>query len=193
MSRELCWEAQRFQSTLVRHCAPALAGIKPADLISWGGSVGAADAAGPILAEAGVALEQLGRRGDRQLLLIYRRDRLAAQLLRPEVQAQLRRDGYPVDRGPAAMVDWLKQALRQPGEFPHEVGLFLGYPAADVEGFRLHRGLDYLYSGLWKVYADVEGAKRTFAQYRRCQLELSRKLSTGGALAQLLPHATGGC
>ena len=34
--------------------------------------------------------------------------------------------------------------------FPHEIGLVLGYPPVDVEGFIKKEGRDFLYSGYWK-------------------------------------------
>ena len=40
-------------------------------------------------------------------------------------------------------------------QFPHEMGLLLGYPIEDVVGFMEHSGKEYLYSGYWKVYENV--------------------------------------
>lgn len=190
-------DEQRFQQTLALHCAPAMAGIKPADLISWGGTLEESrtltDTFGRSLASTGVSLRLLCRREERGLVLVYRPDCLDAQLARPEVRTQLLRDGYPVDQGTAVMLDRLAVRLSGSGEFPHEVGLFLGYPAADVEGFRIHKGRNCLYSGAWKVYADVEGAKRTFAQYRRCRAEWSKKVASGYYLAEIIQVSTAGC
>jgi hypothetical protein len=50
-------------------------------------------------------------------------------------------------------------------EFPHEIGLFLGYPIWDVEGFIEHKGLAYKICGYWKVYDDVPGALQKFEEY----------------------------
>ena len=47
-------------------------------------------------------------------------------------------------------------------DFPHEVGLFLGYPPGDVEGFRLNHGRNFKLCGLWKVYCDMEQATARF-------------------------------
>lgn len=52
-------------------------------------------------------------------------------------------------------------------EFPHEIGLFLGYPVWDVEGFIKNRGLNYKLCGYWKVYEDLPGAISKFEQYDR--------------------------
>ena len=37
-----------------------------------------------------------------------------------------------------------------------EIGLVLGYPPVDVEGFIKKEGRDFLYSGYWKVYGNLE-------------------------------------
>ena len=51
------------------------------------------------------------------------------------------------------------------GEFPHEIGILLGYPVDDVMGFLENQGKNYAYCGYWKVYKNVEQAKRQFAAY----------------------------
>ena len=52
-------------------------------------------------------------------------------------------------------------------DFPHEIGLFLGYPPEDVDGF-INRKDECKFCGHWKVYGDVESAKCCFARYRKC-------------------------
>ena len=79
-----------------------------------------------------------------------------------------------MDRGLEEMLDALQLRLTC-GAFPHEIGLFLGYPPEDVEGFRLHRGRDYKLCGCWKVYSDVEGARQCFRRYDRCRAALCRR------------------
>ena len=156
----------RFELTLAFHCAPALAGIKP-----------------------GISLRPLCRCRSRCLVLVYRRDRLERQLEQEEVARLLERDGYPLAGGLEAMLDHLASRMAGSGGFPHEVGLFLGYPAEDVEGFRRHGGQGYKYSGLWKVYSDVERAQRCFRQYGCCRRALCRRLEAGCRLVQLFRTA----
>ena len=91
--------------------------------------------------------------------------------------------------GLEAMLDHLASRMAGSGGFPHEVGLFLGYPAEDVEGFRLHRGRDYKLCGCWKVYSDVERAQRCFRQYGCCRRALCRRLEAGCRLVQLFRTA----
>ena len=175
----------RFELTLAFHCAPALAGIKPADLIALPGEGDETDALlasySAALAGAGISLRPLCRCRSRCLVLVYRRDRLERQLDQEEVARLLERDGYPLTGGLSRMAG--------SGGFPHEVGLFLGYPAEDVEGFRRHGGQGYKYSGLWKVYSDVERAQRCFRQYGCCRRALCRRLEAGCRLVQLFRTA----
>ena len=53
--------------------------------------------------------------------------------------------------------------------FPHEVGLFLGYPPEDVLQYYTKKGRDYLFSGYWKVYTNPEKAIETFKMYDECR------------------------
>ena len=80
--------------------------------------------------------------------------------------------GYPPGNANACLAHLIAR-LRAEGEFPHEVGLFLGYPPADVDGF-MHRKDSYKLCGLWKVYDDVEGAIRQFARCGRHEAYLRR-------------------
>jgi hypothetical protein len=59
-----------------------------------------------------------------------------------------------------------KESNLKASEFPHEIGIFLGYPIKDVEGFIKNKGEDYIFCGYWKVYHNPEEASNTFRRYR---------------------------
>ena len=63
--------------------------------------------------------------------------------------------------------------------FPHEMGLLLGYPPEDVEGFILQNGRNALCSGYWKVYEDAESKLRTFHIFECAEERLIQFLSNG--------------
>ena len=181
---EIC---RAFDRALAFHCAPSLVGIKPADLIAWPGTPGAQR---PV-AEYAAALEKRGirlrvlRRGRRRnLLLVYRPERLAAQLGCPVVRAMLAAEGYPVEAREEAMLAHLSRRL-EGEDFPHEIGLFLGYPPDDVEGFRRHRGQNYKVCGWWKVYGDAEQACAFFHRCDRCRAALCRQVQAGRSLPEV--------
>jgi len=62
----------------------------------------------------------------------------------------------------------LRKRLRASQSFPHEIGLFLGYPPEDVRGFIENRAACAKCVGCWKVYGDAEKADRLFAKYKKC-------------------------
>ncbi|MCC8043221.1 MAG: DUF3793 family protein [Oscillospiraceae bacterium] len=72
------------------------------------------------------------------------------------------------------------------GEYPHEVGIFLGYPREDVDGFIRNKGENFKLCGYWKVYGDEVKAKRTFENYTKCRSFLCNKLSQGCDIYQAL-------
>ncbi len=185
---------RRFEQTLAFHCGPALAGIKASNLVAlsrrehpdWRET---AAEYGGLLASRGIRLECLCSCKERALLLVYREERLARQLAEPAVAEMLKQAGYPVEEGLEAMVKHLGLRLGQESGFPHEMGLFLGYPPEDVQGFRENGGRNYKYSGIWKVYSDVEEAKRAFLRYGRCRDAICRRLSQGSSIVQMFRTA----
>jgi hypothetical protein len=108
------------------------------------------------------------------LLLLYKKDLLTRALLSEEAWSILAPLGYP---HPCCLNAWLERlAMRFDGDFPHEIGLFLGYPPEDVRGFIQDRGRSALASGYWKVYGNVVEAKQTFKKFRRAEHEAARAL-----------------
>lgn len=185
---------QDFERALAFHCAPALAGIKPANLISCSSERFCdldhlieeyAAAMGP----DDIRFDVLCRCENRALLLVYRGAVLHRQLAQPDVRRFLERAGYPFDASTADLLGHLRQRLRGSEDFPHEIGLFLGYPLVDVCGFQRHRGKNYKLCGHWKVYGDAEAAKRCFDQYDRCRHSLFQKVCRGMSITQLFSAA----
>lgn len=70
--------------------------------------------------------------------------------------------------------------------FPHELGLLLGYPVADVLGFVENGGQNYLYSGYWKVYENVQAAKDTFERYTQAKERMIHMVSAGTEIRAIL-------
>lgn len=49
--------------------------------------------------------------------------------------------------------------------FPHEIGILLGIPWEDVNGFIKNSGANFIMNGYWKVYSNPQRAARTFREY----------------------------
>ena len=115
---------------------------------------------------------------------------LAEQLADRRAFALLRQAGYPVlanrPLNLVALLSHLKKRLSQSEGFPHEIGLFLGYPLEDVIGFCRHKGEGCKLCGYWKVYGDVESARKSFALFDRCRELLFSHLLSGAPLQELV-------
>ena len=70
-------------------------------------------------------------------------------------------------------------------DFPHEIGLFLGYPIEDVVGFIRYAGKGCKLSGLWKVYGDAEAASRLFDRLSRVCHAVTRRVDKGETLLEV--------
>ena len=172
-------QRQSFERTLAVHSAPTLLGIKCANLIS------VAMDEGELLSyqhefesRSGLKMCVLCKCRERQLLYVYQETLLAMQLSQPEIQAFLTQYGYTENTDLQQMLQHLASRMGC-GSFPHEIGIFLGYPLADVQGFIANQGKNCLLCGCWKVYSNPESAQRTFANYDRCRDILCDKLQQG--------------
>ena len=180
----------RFEEVVVRHCSPTLVGIKPACLISLDAAeyprlprtVGEYTRA---LGEKGLRFEVLCRCRRRFLVLVFRPKLLAEHLARPQAAQLLADADYPGDAPLSALLRRLRQRLLAGGDFPHEIGLFLGYPPEDVAGFMTNRGKNCKCVGCWKVYGDEYAARRRFAAYQSCTANYCRRRAGGASLEGL--------
>ena len=120
----------------------------------------------------------------RALIYLYRPSQLKRDLDRGEACEILAKCGYP-KQSATRQVASLVQKMRLHDEFPHEIGLFLGYPPEDVCGFMEERGGNCKYVGTWKVYGDEENAKKTFARYKKCTDVYTQKLKAGTRVEKL--------
>ena len=118
------------------------------------------------LSPKGLHLLPLSYHRNRVCLYLYRPTLLARDLSHPMARALLWQLGYPSSC--AACIVHLMKKLRTQDHFPHEIGLFLGYPPEDVCGFMEHGPDCCKCTGCWKVYGDEEAARKKFAQYKKC-------------------------
>ena len=79
----------------------------------------------------------------------------------------LKSKNYPVEDCNRCVIELVRR-LNMDDVFPHEIGLFLGYPSEDVEGFICNGAKNAKCVGTWKVYGDENAAKRKFEQYKQC-------------------------
>lgn len=169
------------EDLLIANCAPTLAGLKTGCMFgcpyeSRAALLDTLRRMNETLVPKGMRLLPLRFSETKALLYLYRPKKLAQDLAQPEAACLLCSKGYPKDCN--GCVFHLIRQLRSRGEFPHEVGLFLGYPAEDVCGYiRDPAGCKCV--GCWKVYGNEAEARQRFAQYKKCT-RIYRQCHCGG-------------
>ena len=102
----------------------------------------------------------------------------------PALLSFLSRYGYRCFHADAAL-DRLRKRLDQTTEFPHEIGLFLGYPLGDVKGFIQNSGKNSKCCGSWKVYCNESETEKLFEKFQKCRLVYCRLFLEGRSVIQL--------
>ena len=165
---------------LALQCAPVISGIKISNLLTIPAK--SLRELSAVLKKTELSFRILYPGRERLVILIYRETELKEYLEREEVMAFIYKCGYETSDISKIFPVFVKRYMRYmelKQDFPHELGLFLGYPIEDVEGFIKENGKNYLYSGYWKVYKDAELKIRLFKNYERVQTEIVRLLYEG--------------
>lgn len=157
---------------MVRHCSPTLAGLKTGSMFSYpfANNSDLYDSVrywNRLFTGKGLRVLPLCHRDGRALIYVFRPQKLCQDLRDSTACELLRRCGY-CDKEPQKCILHLMKRLNEDGAFPHEVGLFLGYPPVDVQGFIENNAKNSKYVGYWKVYGDEQAARKRFELYDRC-------------------------
>ncbi len=180
-----------FERVLASQCAPTFTGLKAANLVAFRKDrpeeteTLLADSE-PCFACHGISVFRLLDETDRVLVMFYRATALADVLHRPEAQRMLGQYGYRAEEPLDAMLLRLRQRVTEGAGFPHEIGLFLGYPPHDVRGFIENKGRGFLCCGTWKVYKNAGAARALFKRYAECTADFCTRLQNGVSMVELL-------
>lgn len=177
------------EEIFIRYCSPTLAGIKTANLFSchfkdekeMRESVRRLNV---ILVKKGIRVVPLRFHEGCALIYAYRPSKLLQDLQQTDACSLLKERGY-VSEAPERCIVQLIRRLADGGEFPHEIGLFLGYPPEDVCGFIENKAGGYKCVGEWKVYGDVDQAREIFAKYRKCTEVYCTQFAQGKSIERL--------
>ncbi len=177
------------EEMLVKHCSPTLAGIKTGNLFScrydsvnemrnlirsWNKN----------LSKKGVRVLPLRFDEKSALIYIYRPSKLKKDLTDENACCILRNRGYSIETPEKCIVCLVKRMAKY-DEFPHEIGLFLGYPPEDVYGFIENKACNCKCCGCWKVYGDAEKTKKTFKKYKKCTEVYCSQYANGKPIERL--------
>lgn len=177
------------EELLIKHCSPTLAGMKTGNLFACSFSNGAKMKEcvrywNRLLTKKGLRVLPLKYENGRALIYVYRPSRLSADLRHDVAKQLLKERGYCTDTSEKCVVQLIKRLYKYK-EFPHEIGLFLGYPPEDVCGFIKNKAGGCKCVGCWKVYGDEKAAQRTFAKYKKCSDIYAVQYANGRSIERL--------
>ena len=122
------------------------------------------------------------------LVLFYHADTMAAALGEPDSRAILEKCGYDMTADCAGLLAQLGRRFRAGGGLPHEVGVFLGYPAKDVSGFMANLPRTPVEHGRWAVYGDAGESLVRMRLYRRIETAAESLLNVCGDPQAFFQH-----
>lgn len=157
---------------IVLQCSPTLAGMKtgsmfPCPYTSRKELLDDIRGLNKRLVPKGIRVLPLRYTETKALIYVFRPSNLKRDLADEMAISLLKERGYQ-DIQMEPCICKLIARFREGGEFPHEVGVFLGYPPEDVCGFIQNKACSHKCVGCWKVYGDEVAARKTFDKYRKC-------------------------
>lgn len=124
------------------------------------------------------------------MIYLYRPQMLEEDLANPEAEEILSDMGYPKECANCRLGQLVRR-MRSKYGFPHEIGLFLGYPPSDVSGFMRSSSKGVKCVGCWKVYGNEEEAQNTFRRYEKCTAVYRKLAQRGKSLESLIVSKDG--
>ena len=182
-----------LERAIIDHASPTLARLKLGNLFNHPmgeGFPGEFASLRSQLQGRGVTMTILRVAHGKALIYIYRARELERALGCDGVRQLLGDCGYSRFDVNGAL-DTLKARLNGPDatgqtfRFPHEIGVFLGYPLEDVLGFIENGGRNCLSCGCWKVYSNECAALAAFARFEKCKAVYQRLFASGCPLTRL--------
>ncbi len=171
---------------LAIHCAPILKGSKIANILTV--TKKEFKRLGILLEGTGISFCFLKTKGEKAILYLYRKKDLEYYLGKKEVEDFLKKYGYKrgnVIKKLQRLSERICLYNNGETEFPHEIGIFLGYPLIDVIGFIENEGKNFVCSGYWKVYDNVQKTSRLFLRYDREREEVLREIKLGKTIQEI--------
>lgn len=146
------------------------------------------------LKDTPISLRVLCKSEGRYTIMLYRKDCLKTYLDQQHIRTFLKQYGYQTyqENLETQFNNWMSLLEKRvsyfhqkEGTFPHEIGVFLGYPMQDVLGFIENAGENYILNGYWKVYSDAKAAKARFQSYDAAKIETVNEIYAGKSLREI--------
>jgi hypothetical protein len=180
-------EVDGIELQLAMQCAPLIAGLKISNLLKIRRDE--FESMKAILESGIISWYVIRENGGMMTVLLFHAESLESYLSQGESVEILKKAGYKSVSLDCVLAEFsrrYKYYMEARNEFPHEIGLLLGYPIEDVKGFIAHRGDNSLCGGYWKVYAHKEKKLKLFDMFERAKESMIRLLYCGVSMEDII-------
>lgn len=180
-------DLKNIETQLALQCAPLITGLKISNLLNVAKQNEVLVRS--FLKKAKLPYYCLLKTESQVIFLVYNRKALEQYLLQKEAREFLAENGYTeFGMGKVLRRFQIRYQAHMEGkiDFPHEMGVILGYPIGDVKGFIEHKGKNFLHSGYWKVYENEEETVQLFKKFEEAKETLIRMLSKGISMQEII-------
>ena len=176
----VCWAKDKPVRSnyhlIIEHLGPTVLGIKPSELLNvsqydqrtW------EEFKALFSEQKQLGLREIREVNGRQQVIFYHRVTLDTILREKHNQEFLRTFNYPQTYSLDSYLNHVLGKIRTKA-FPHEIGIFLGYPLKDVLGFMKQIPLTYAGTNGWRIYGDRRVSDEIYEKYH--QARTSRLIS----------------
>lgn len=167
-------------SYILECLGPILFNTKPAELLNIGlnNNVKWEEFKELLKMRPAIGLIEIRKVNKLQQTLFYNRYVLGKRLSTPMNQDFMKKMNYP---WPFSWETCLEQLVKkiQHLDFPHEIGLFLGYPLEDVLGFMGLAPFPYIKTQGWRVYGNEQLSDLWFKKYQAARQLMRERINVG--------------
>lgn len=172
---------------LALQCSPLLAGLKLSNLLIINSREEARVRA--LFENSDIEVMVIYREAQKVTFFLYRPMELDQYLHQADVVRLLQWLGYKQTNRKSVLKRFRSRYRRyRQGrlDFPHEMGILLGYPVKDVYGFIVHKGKNHLYTGYWKIYDNLTETLKLFEKFNQAQERIVRQVYAGVSISEII-------
>ena len=180
-------DLSNIETQLAMQCAPVIMGVKISNLLIIPNEN--VEKVNYILDGSNLSSQILLIKEEKSIFLVYYREYLRKYLSKEEIKKVLKSLGYRRMELEELLNIFIRRYswyCRYGGNFPHEMGLLLGYPVEDVVGFIENDGKNFLYTGSWKVYKNREEKIQLFQIFELAKKTLLQWMTMGISMTELI-------
>lgn len=185
-------DRNNLETQFALQCSPFIAGLKISNLFTI--SIPQNSELEYILLLSGYSFKKLYNTKNNVIYFLYNEKKLQEYLKMDMVRKILYECGYPYDihKDIYKMLTIFKDKyigyMQGKCEFPHEMGIFLGYPIDDVIGYLKNNGENSICVGYWKVYKNAQEKQKLFREFECAKECVIRYLAQGINILEIMKY-----